>query len=53
MTSKILIIEDEPTVRSGLEDNLALEGYRVVASDNGVNGIELFKQEQPDLVILD
>ena len=53
VTSKILIIEDEPTVRSGLEDNLALEGYRVVASDNGVNGIELFKQEQPDLVILD
>lgn len=51
--SKILVIEDEPTIRSGLEDNLALEGYQVLTSENGQSGLELFKLESPDLVILD
>lgn len=50
---KILVIEDEPGVRTGLEDNLAMEGYLVVCCDNGVAGLEAFKNEQPDLVILD
>ena len=50
---KILIIEDEPTVRAGLEDNLLLEGYQIISSDNGASGLDLFKVEQPDLVILD
>jgi DNA-binding response OmpR family regulator len=50
---KILIIEDEPTVRLGLEDNLALEGYKIIACENGVEGLEAFKKESPELVILD
>jgi DNA-binding response OmpR family regulator len=50
---KILIVEDEQIVREGLEDNLKLEGYQVVARDNGVDGLEAFEKEQPDLVILD
>jgi DNA-binding response OmpR family regulator len=51
--SKILLVEDEATVRAGLEDNLAFEGYSVVACDNGASGLEAFEREQPDLVILD
>jgi len=51
--AKILIVEDEPTVRTGLEDNLNFEGYRVVACDNGISGLESFEKEKPDLVILD
>ncbi len=50
---KILVIEDEPSVRIGLEDNLRFEGYSVVSAGNGVDGIELFRAENPDLVILD
>ena len=50
---KILIVEDEGAVRAGLVDNLALEGYKVVAADNGVEGLEAYKREEPDLVILD
>lgn len=49
----ILVIEDEPTVRVTLEDSLKLEGYRVLSSDNGLSGLDVFKQETPDLVILD
>lgn len=51
--TKILVIEDESTVRESLTDNLTLEGYEVVSSDNGLDGLEVFEQEQPDLVILD
>jgi two-component system alkaline phosphatase synthesis response regulator PhoP len=50
---KILIIEDEGAVRAGLVDNLAFEGYHVVFSDNGLNGLQVFESEKPDLVILD
>jgi len=50
---KILVIEDEETVRIGLEDNLTLEGYEVVSCDNGRSGLETFSELGPDLVILD
>ncbi|HQH26577.1 MAG TPA: response regulator transcription factor [Oligoflexia bacterium] len=50
---KILIIEDDQAVREGLVENLKLEGYAVVARDNGVEGLEAFDKESPDLVILD
>jgi DNA-binding response OmpR family regulator len=50
---KILIIEDEPTVRVGLEDNLAFEGYNIFSCENGMKGLEIFRSESPDLVILD
>ena len=53
VSQKILVIEDEPSVRTGLEDNLRFEGYAVVSAGNGIDGIELFKVENPDLVILD
>lgn len=52
-SAKILIVEDEPGVRVGLEDNLQYEGYRVIARENGLDGLEAFKIERPDLVILD
>ena len=49
----ILVIEDEPAVREGLEDNLKIEGYTVLSADNGATGLEVFKQNNPDLVVLD
>ena len=52
-SQKILLVEDEASVRAGLEDNLVFEGYKVVSCDNGIAGLEAFQQEQPDLVILD
>ncbi len=47
------IIEDEPGVRSGLTLNLELEGYKVVAASDGVEGIEVVEKNKPDLIILD
>lgn len=50
---KILVIEDEPTVRAGLVDNLVYEGFTVLSASDGIEGLEIFGREKPDLVVLD
>jgi len=50
---KILIIEDEAAVRKVIKAYLEREGYQVAAADSGEAGLELFKNEKYDLVILD
>jgi DNA-binding response OmpR family regulator len=49
----ILLIEDEQDMILGLSDALGFEGYRAVAATTGKLGVEAFKRERPDLVILD
>ncbi|MBI3548147.1 MAG: response regulator [Elusimicrobia bacterium] len=50
---KILVVEDEPDFRSILTEVLIKEGYRVVAAPNGEEGLKLYLQEKPDLLLLD
>lgn len=52
MTS-ILLIEDEPQMRRNMETVLSMEGFRVVAAENGRVGVELAQREKPDLVLCD
>lgn len=49
----ILIIEDDPSILLGLEKNLQFEGYSVLSSQDGEEGLELAFQKIPDLLILD
>jgi two-component system, sensor histidine kinase and response regulator len=49
----ILIIEDEICIRESIQDVLELEGYRTLAADNGVVGVELALEHLPDLVLCD
>ena len=51
--AKILIIDDEPTVRALLDMRLRYEGYDVFFADNGWKGLELYRQEHPDVIVLD
>src|SRR5215475_2378904 len=51
--TKILIVEDEPAMVSGLRDNFEFEGYQVLTAADGVAGLERALAESPDLVILD
>lgn len=51
--AKVLIVEDEEGVRTGLVEILRLEGYSAVSCGTGAEGLELFRQEKPSLVILD
>jgi DNA-binding response OmpR family regulator len=50
---KILVIEDEESVREGLVDSLKLEGYSVIWRSDGEEGVKAYQAENPDLVILD
>lgn len=49
----ILLVEDEESLALGLEFNLTEEGYRVSWARDGREALELLKQQEFDLVILD
>lgn len=49
----ILIIEDEPHIVLGLRDALEFEGFRVLSSSRGKDGVELARANAPDAIILD
>ncbi len=51
--SRILIVEDEPNMVSGLRDNFEFEGYEVITAEDGVSGLDRALRESPDLVLLD
>lgn len=53
--TSILLVEDDPTLRSTLTFNLTREGYRVHAADNGLTAIELVDRyaDELQLIILD
>jgi len=51
--AKILIIDDDNSLRRVLEYNLQEEGYEVQAASSGEEGLYLFGQSQPNLVITD
>lgn len=50
---KILVVDDEPDILEILEYTLTKAGYRVWTAGNGEQGIEIAKNESPDLIILD
>jgi signal transduction histidine kinase len=50
---KILIIEDEETVRSNILELLEIEGFNTIAAENGAIGVQLALFHLPDLIICD
>ncbi|MDD4600298.1 Alkaline phosphatase synthesis transcriptional regulatory protein PhoP [bioreactor metagenome] len=53
MTDKILIVEDEMSIRELLKFNLQKERYTVVEAEDGITGVSLAKSLLPDLILLD
>lgn len=51
--AKILIIEDEPSMRMGLKDNLEFESFDVVMARDGEEGLQKIRNEKFDLILLD
>ena len=49
---KILVVEDEQTVRRVIRQYLEREGYTVIETDNGGQALQLLHDEEPDLLIL-
>jgi two-component system nitrogen regulation response regulator NtrX len=50
---KILLIDDERSIRSTLKDILEYEKYEIAEAEDGQKGIELFEKESVDLVFCD
>ncbi len=50
---KILIAEDEPSLRENLQWMLELEGFEVLAASDGREALALVGAHKPDLVLTD
>jgi len=50
---KILIIEDQPQVRSNIEQILQLADFETLSAENGLEGLKLAREYKPDLILCD
>ena len=51
--TRILVVEDDPAILRGLQDNLVFESYEVLTAADGEAGLQMIRSAKPDLVILD
>ena len=50
---KILVVEDEQSLRKDIIEMLSYEGFEVIGAENGRVGIEQAREHLPDLIICD
>ena len=53
MTTKILIIDDDPVVVNYLDNLFRDNGYETETAENAIEGLEIVKKTNPDLITLD
>jgi DNA-binding response OmpR family regulator len=53
MSDRILLVEDDPKLAEFIATELSLEGYDVTIATNGMDGLSMARDLQPDLLILD
>ena len=53
MAIKVLVVEDDRNIAELLQMYLEKEGYKVLVAHDGGQGLELFRSEKPDMVLLD
>jgi len=53
MSTKILIVDDEPRYLRLMEANLASDGYFIIKATNGQEAVDRVASQKPDLVVLD
>jgi DNA-binding response OmpR family regulator len=51
--SKIMVVDDDPTLRQGLNLRLRANHYEVVNASDGYSALAVAQKERPDLIILD
>jgi len=52
-TPLLLVVDDDVVIRSMLMKSLQKQGFNAIEAPNGAEGIELFRQHRPDMVLLD
>lgn len=50
---KILLVDDEESIQIVYREEFEEEGYEVISAIDGTIGLQKFKEEKPDIVILD
>ena len=50
---KILVVDDEISIRRILETRLSMLGYNVITAGDGEEALEAYKKEMPNLIVLD
>lgn len=53
MGARILVVDDDPAVCDTIEDGLHLSGFATIRAQNGIDAIDLIKNEHIALVVLD
>ena len=53
LQKRILIIEDDEHIAEGLKLNLSLQGYEVSIAGEGMSGLRMWKEWNPNLIVLD
>jgi DNA-binding response OmpR family regulator len=53
MKDKVLVVEDDTTLLETLEYNLLQQGYEVFTATDGLKALDIARQNNPDLVVLD
>jgi CheY-like chemotaxis protein len=53
MPGRVLVVDDEPSLRRLLTDLLSFEGYRVSTASDGAQALERLRHFRPDVVVLD
>ena len=51
--TRVLVVEDDLSILTGVSMNLRYEGYEVLQAQDGERGLELAVAESPDLIVLD
>jgi len=51
--TKVLVVDDESHIRRVIEVKLKNYGYHVLYAQNGLEGLDLIRQEEPQVVITD
>lgn len=52
-TKKILIVDDDMTLRELYEERIRAEGYQIVSASDGEEAIKKANSEKPDVILLD
>jgi two-component system response regulator VicR len=53
MGNKVLVVDDESAIVDILKFNLEREGYTVLTAQDGEEGLQVFRENKPDIVLLD
>lgn len=49
----LLLIEDDDAIRTALELSLSRQGHQVATAATGEDGLQLLREQRPDLIVLD